>query len=246
MHKRGIYTVAENMLIARGTYLMRLVGDTRYIVAPGQFINIELDGFYLRRPISICDWSEDGITIIYKVLGEGTRLMAGMTAGQKLDVLTGLGNGFSISESVQAPLFVGGGVGVPPLYGLAKRMADGERAMTVVLGYNSAEDAFLAEEFKKLGANVIISTVDGSAGTRGFVTDAIGDEKPAYDYVYACGPMAMLEALHKSAAAPGQYSFEERMGCGFGICMGCSCQVKYGYKRICVEGPVLASDEIIW
>lgn len=246
MYKRGIYKVTENRLIARATYLMRLEGDTQYLTAPGQFINIELEGFYLRRPISICDWSEGEITIVYKIAGQGTELMSRMEPGAMLDVLTGLGNGFSINEPVKAPLLVGGGVGVPPLYRLAKDLVDSGRKITVALGFGSKDDVFFAEKFEELGAEVIISTVDGSMGTKGFITDAISDEKPDFDYVYSCGPLAMLEAVDKNTKVKGQYSFEERMGCGFGGCMGCSCQVKYGYKRICVEGPVLMSDEIIW
>ena len=223
---------------------MTLVGDTDDITAPGQFINIALAGFYLRRPISICDWNEGSITIIYKVVGRGTAHMKTLKAGESLDVLTGLGNGFDPSKSGATPLLIGGGVGVPPLFGLAKRLVEQKKMVSVILGFNKKSEVFYAEEFKKLGVKLLITTVDGSLGTKGFVTDAMTDI-PA-SFLYACGPEAMLNAIYTASSIDGQFSFEERMGCGFGACMGCSCQTRYGYKRICKEGPVLERGEIVW
>ena len=226
---------------------MVLAGDTQWITAPGQFVNIALEGRYLRRPISVCDYDARTLTLVYKVVGGGTEQMSRMQPGQRLDLLTGLGNGFMLRDEVRRPLLVGGGVGVPPLYNLARRLLAEGREVTVVLGFNTQEEIFYADEFAALGARVIVATADGSRGVKGFVTDAIRSERPAYDYVYACGPMPMLRALGGAIGdVPGQFSFEERMGCGFGGCMGCTCKTKGGNKRICREGPVLKTDEIIW
>lgn len=245
MYKRGIYTIIENTPLTETVWKMVVGGDTQYITASGQFVNIELPGKFLRRPISICDYDDKTITLIYKVVGEGTEQMSGMKAGEQLDMLTGLGNGFTVAHSSKKPLLVGGGVGVPPLYNLTKRLIDAGKCVTVVLGFNIAEEVFYADDFAALGADVIVATADGSRGVKGFVTDAIAAGVD-YDYVYACGPMPMLRALSGAIKSKGEFSFEERMGCGFGGCMGCTCKTKEGNKRICKEGPVLTTDEIIW
>ena len=237
-------TVDENRKIAKNTFLMRLDGDTTAITAPGQFINIRLDGYFLRRPISVCDCDREGLKIIYKTVGQGTKEMSKQTAGTKLDILSGLGNGYDTSKSGQNPVLIGGGVGVPPMYMLCKRIiAEGKKA-TVILGFNSADEVFMVEEFKKTGAEVLVATADGSVGTKGFVTDILKDLD--YTYFYTCGPMPMFKAIESIAKTSGQYSFEERMGCGFGACMGCTCKTKYGSKRICKDGPVLEREEIVW
>ena len=231
--------IRKNALLAPGVYEMTLAGDASAITAPGQFINIRLDGLYLRRPISVCDWGEGWIRVIYKVVGKGTAKMAEMTPGQKLDVLTGLGNGYDLAPARGKRIaLVGGGVGIPPLYGLAKRL--GGEAFCCVLGFNRASEIFYAEEFAQYG-KVILTTVDGSAGVRGFVTDAL--RQLDYDYYFACGPEPMLRAVH-ALGKEGQLSFETRMGCGFGACMGCSCETLAGPKRICVDGPVMRSGEV--
>lgn len=245
MKKRGIYEVIANDKIAKDVHKMILKGDTSYITFPGQFINIKIDDLYLRRPISICDYDKETITIIFKVVGHGTEKMAEMRKGTKLDILTGLGNGFNKKRSGKTPLLVGGGVGTPPMYRLCKELIDERKSPIVVLGFNSKEDVFFEDEFKKLGAEVHVSTVDGTYGTKGFVTDIIKDLKN-YTYHYACGPLPMLKALYNIADGDGEYSFEERMGCGFGACMGCTVKVKDGFKRVCKDGPVLKKEEIVW
>ncbi|MBQ2603841.1 MAG: dihydroorotate dehydrogenase electron transfer subunit [Clostridia bacterium] len=242
---QGTYSVLSNINIAKDVYKMILGGDTSQITAPGQFINIKLDGLYLRRPISICDFDENSITIIYKVVGAGTELMSRFEAYKNLDVLVGLGNGFDISKSGDRPLLIGGGVGVPPMYYLCKALLEKGVSPTVILGFNSAEDVFYEKKFKKLGVPVYVATVDGSCGIKGFVTDVVplvGE----YSYFYTCGPLPMFKAVYKTCITSGQFSFEERMGCGFGACMGCTCKTKYGNKRICKDGPVLEKEEIIW
>ncbi len=246
MYKKGIYRILANEPLTQSVWRMTLEGNTQWITAPGQFVNIALEGRYLRRPISVCDYDERTITLIYKVVGDGTAQMSRMAAGTELDLLTGLGNGFSIREEVRRPLLVGGGVGVPPLYHLAKRLLAAGRPVEVILGFNTAAECFYEEEFRALGCTVTVATADGSRGVRGFVTTAIAERKPDFDYFYACGPLPMLRALAEAVEQDGQLSFEERMGCGFGACMGCSCKTKYGNKRICKEGPVLEKGEIIW
>lgn len=244
MYKQGIYKIISNKQLTADVFEMVLEGDTQYITAPGQFINIKLEGKFLRRPISVCDYSENTVTIIYKVVGEGTQQMSEMSAGETLDCLTGLGNGYDINKAeYKKPLLIGGGVGVPPLYNLAKRIIEKGIKPTVILGFNKKEEIFYENEFKALGAEVIIATADGSYGVKGFVTDAMPDD---YDYFFTCGPMPMFKAIESVVKTSGQYSFEERMGCGFGACMGCSCKTKYGNKRICKDGPVLVREEIIW
>ena len=246
MYKKGIYKIVANAPLTRDVYRMVLEGDTQWITRPGQFVNIELDGLYLRRPISICDWDENSITIIYKVVGRGTEQMCKMSVGEELDVLTGLGNGFNPDIECSEPLLVGGGVGVPPLYHLAKELLAQGKKVSVVLGFNTAAEVFYADEFRQLGAEVYVSTADGSMGVKGFVTDAIRESGVAFDYFYACGPLPMLKALCDNCSQKGELSFEERMGCGFGACMGCSCKTLTGNKRICKEGPVMRREEIIW
>jgi len=242
---QGIYSVTSNIKIAKDVYKMILSGETGAITAPGQFVNIKLDGYYLRRPISICDYDENSITLIYKVVGQGTELMSKFEVLQKLDLLVGLGNGFDISKSGSSPLLIGGGVGIPPLYNLCKQLiAKGEKP-TVILGFNSSYEIFALKSFEKLGVRVFVTTVDGSFGTKGFVTDAL-ELVGEYSYFYTCGPLPMFKAVYDNTVTSGQFSFEERMGCGFGACMGCTCKTKYGNKRICKDGPVLVKEEIIW
>ena len=223
---------------------MVLSGDTSEFTKPGQFLNVKLEGFYLRRPISVCDWDETTVTIIYKVVGNGTLCMSKLKSGEKLDILTGLGNGFDTSKSGQNPVLIGGGVGVPPMYNLCKTLINEGKKVTVILGFNSKQDVFYEDEFTSLGATVFVATADGSYGTKGFVTDVLCDID--YSYFYTCGPMPMFKAIESIAKTSGQYSFEERMGCGFGACMGCSCKTKYGNIRICKEGPVLEREVVIW
>ena len=245
--KQGFYTVIENKQIADSTYLIRLSGDNSETGRPGTFVNIRLEGFYLRRPLSVCDSSSDTLTLIYKVVGEGTEALAATPAGAMLDLLTGLGNGYdtTVLNNNSRPLLVGGGCGSPPLYLLAKTLIRAGVPVVIILGFNRQSEVFFEEEFRALGADVTITTADGSHGRRGFVTDAMGDIK--YDYIFACGPEPMLRAVYeRSGNIPGQFSFEERMACGFGACMGCTCKTKYGDKRICKDGPVLEKEEILW
>ncbi len=238
------YKVVSNKPIARSVYELRLSGDTSAITAPGQFVNFKVDGCYLRRPISVCTYDEAGLTVIYKVVGVGTELMAKWEAGQEVDTLTGLGNGYDISLAGERPLLIGGGVGVPPMYHLCRVLREAGREVTVILGFGTAAEVFYEEEFKKLGATVYVTTADGTVGTRGFVTDVM--KELDYTYFYTCGPMPMFRAVEKIAKTSGQFSFEERMGCGFGACMGCSCKTLTGNKRICMDGPVMKREEIIW
>lgn len=242
--KQSIFKIKKNEKIAKNIMRMVLSGDTSDIVRPGQFVNILVDGFFLRRPISVCDYDEKTLTIIYKVVGEGTEAMSEYKPGKELDVMTGLGNGYDLSKSGDTPLLLGGGVGVPPLYNLCKKLAAEGKKPTVILGFNTKDEIFYEKEFKKAGAKVYVTTVDGSYGTKGFVTDVMKDL--SYSYFYTCGPEPMLKAIYDASATSGQLSFEERMGCGFGACMGCSCKTKYGNKRICKDGPVLEKEEIIW
>jgi len=244
--KDSLFTVRSNREIAYLMYEMRLSGPAADCMRPGTFVNLKIEGNYLRRPISVCDATEDELVLLYKVVGEGTAQMSRMTAGMELDLLTGLGNGFSMAIDSQSPLLVGGGVGVPPLYNLARKLLAEGKCVRVVLGFNTASEIFYAEEFRALGCEVYVATADGSVGVKGFVTTAIAECKIDFDYFYACGPIPMLKALCDNVLQDGQLSFEERMGCGFGGCMGCSCKTKYGNKRICKEGPVLLKEEIIW
>ena len=240
--KQGIYTITANEALTKDVWRMVLAGDTSAMSAPGQFVEISLPGFYLRRPISVCDYDAETLTLIYKVVGSGTEIMAGLPAGTKLDVLTGLGNGYDTTLSGDRPVLVGGGVGVPPMYNLCKKLMAQGKHPQVVLGFNTGAEIFLAEEFKALGVDVHVATADGSVGTRGFVTDVI--KNLSYTYFYSCGPMPMFKAMETVMQTSGQYSFEERMGCGFGACMGCTIQTKTGYKRVCKDGPVFFREEV--
>ena len=244
--KQSLFTITENECLAQGIWRMRLQGDTSAITAPGQFVNLKLDGFFLRRPISVNDLEGDTVTIIYKVLGEGTEQMTQYPVGKVIDMLTGLGNGYDVAKSGDKPLLVGGGVGIPPLYLLCRRLMAQGKHPRVVLGYNTASEIFLADDFRALGAEVTVLTADGSFGAKGLVTDGIQAESGDYTYLYTCGPEPMLKAVYGVVETSGQFSFEERMGCGFGACMGCTCKTKYGNKRICKDGPVLEKEEIVW
>jgi len=242
--RQSIFKITENTPLTKTVYKMKLQGDVSDITASGQFVNIKLDGLYLRRPISVCDCEDGVLTLIYKVVGKGTEQMAEMSAGEELNILTGLGNGYDLSPSGDKPLLLGGGVGVPPLYMLAKKLIAEGKKVSVVLGFNTKDEIFCEEDFKALGAEVYVTTADGSYGIKGFVTDAMKDID--YSYFYTCGPEPMLKAIYKASNTSGQFSFEERMGCGFGACMGCSCKTITGYKRICKDGPVLEKEEILW
>ena len=241
--KQGIFKITENVALTDSVMRMRLEGDTSAITDAGQFINIKLEGLYLRRPISVYDCDEKAVTIIYKVVGKGTEQMKKMTE-EELDVLTGLGNGYDLSKAGDKPLLIGGGVGVPPMYLLAKKLKAMGKDVSVILGFNTKSEIFCEEDFKALGCKVTVATADGSYGVKGFVTTAMKDMD--YSYFYTCGPEPMLKAIYNESKTSGQFSFEERMGCGFGACMGCSCKTLYGNKRICKDGPVLVKEEIIW
>ena len=244
--KQGLFSITQNEKIAQSVYKMRLSGDTSAIKKAGQFVNIKLDGFFLRRPISVCDYTAEELLIIYKVVGKGTEKMSAMEKGEQLDILTGLGNGYDLTVKTEKPVLIGGGVGVPPLYKLSKELKNQGKRVSVILGFNSEKEIFFEEEFKEIADRVLICTDDGSYGIKGFVTDAIKDID--FDYFFACGPEPMFKALESTIdkGISGQLSFEQRMGCGFGACMGCSCKTLTGNKRICREGPVLFREEIIW
>ncbi len=243
--KQSIFKILTNENIADKVFKMTLSGDTSHISATGQFVNIKLDGMFLRRPISVCDFEEGMLTLIYKVVGKGTEFMSALKADYELDILTGLGNGYYTGLAGDKPLLIGGGVGVPPLYALAKTLRGEGKKVSVILGFNSKTDVFYEEEFKALGCDVFVTTADGSYGIKGFVTNAL-DMVGDYSYFYTCGPEPMLKAVYGATKTSGQFSFEERMGCGFGACMGCSCKTKYGSMRICKDGPVLVKEGIVW
>ena len=240
--KQSIFEILTNTPLTSSVYKMTLQGDTSAITAPGQFVEIALPGKFLRRPISVNDWSETSLTLIYKVVGHGTEQMAALPAGTRLDLLTGLGNGYDTSRSGETPVLVGGGVGVPPLYALCKKLLEEGKKPRVILGFNQESEIFLAKEFEALGVPTYIATADGSVGTKGFVTDVL--KNLPYSYFYSCGPMPMFRAMETVVTTSGQYSFEERMGCGFGACMGCSIQTKSGAKRVCKDGPVFQREEV--
>ena len=241
--KQSWFTVLENLPLTETVYRMVLTGDTEAITAAGQFVNVRLDGMFLRRPISVCDCVRDRLVLVYKVVGHGTEKMSQMKPGQKLDLLTGLGNGYDLNAVGEKPLLIGGGVGVPPMFMAARKLREAGKPVTVILGFNTAEEVFFEEEFRALGCEVKVATVDGSKGIKGFVTDAM---ESGYTHFITCGPEPMLKAVYKKSETSGQFSFEERMGCGFGACMGCSCKTVTGYKRICKDGPVLRKEEILW
>lgn len=235
-----IFTVSANERIAVNTYRIILEGDTSDITRPGQFVNIKIPGKYLRRPLSVCDWEDGKLTLIYKVVGEGTCILSNASLGEKFSVLLALGNGYDLSLH-DNPVLVGGGVGVPPLYGLAKRLLQRNIRPSVVMGFNKSDECFYDSEFRSLGLDVKVTTLDGSSGVRGVVTDVLDGG----EYVYACGPLPMLWAVHRKVA-DGQFSFEARMGCGFGVCMGCSIRTRGGFRQICKDGPIFNHSEIIW
>lgn len=239
-----MFEVADNRSLTDTVFQMLLKGDTTAVTAPGQFVNVKINSFFLRRPISVCDYEDGRLVLVYKVVGGGTAALAKSVQGDKLDCLCGLGNGYSLGESGRKPLLIGGGVGIPPLYALCKQLIVQGKQPTVILGFNTEKEIFLENEFRSLGAEIMITTADGSRGIKGFAADAMHGLD--YTYFYTCGPEAMLKAVNRAAQTDGQFSFEERMGCGFGACMGCSCETKYGAKRICKEGPVLKREEIIW
>ena len=241
--KQSLFEIVKNEKLTENVFKMTLSGDTSEIKTPGQFVNIKLEGLFLRRPISVHDCYDGTLVIIYKTVGKGTNLMSHMNSGA-LDLLTGLGNGYDTSISGKRPLLIGGGVGVPPLYLLAKKLVSEGKDVSVILGFNTSDEVFCEDEFKALSNDVRVTTVDGSYGTKGFVTDAF--DGIDYTYFYTCGPEPMLKAVYKATETSGQFSFEERMGCGFGACMGCSCKTVTGYKRICKDGPVLKKEEILW
>lgn len=238
-----ILTVQSNRQLTSNVFEMKLTGNLSKITRPGQFVNLKLEGLYLRRPISVCDYTENSLTIVYKVVGKGTELMSKMTGGEKIDTLVGLGNGFDTSVQTNNPVLIGGGVGTPPMYNLCKTLKSQGKFVTVILGFNTKSEVFYEQEFKEVADKLIIKTADGSYGEKGFVTT---DYTHEYDYVFTCGPEPMLKAIYNTATVSGQFSFEERMGCGFGACMGCTCKTKYGNKRICKDGPILVKEEIIW
>lgn len=241
--KQSIFTILSNTALTDSVYKMVLSGDTSDITAPGQFVNIQLSGLFLRRPISVCDYDEETLTIVYKVVGKGTEQMSTMAPGEKLDILTGLGNGYDLSITGEHPVLLGGGVGVPPMYNLAKKLLAQDKTVSVILGFNTKSEIFYENEFRSLGCDVTVTTVDGSYGTKGFVTDALPEN---YTHFCCCGPEPMLKAVYRATKTSGQMSFEERMGCGFGACMGCSCKTLTGSKRICKDGPVMKKEEILW
>ena len=241
--ERVVFKIKDNKKIAKNVFEIKLEGNTDAITKSGQFVNIQLDGLYLRRPISVCDYSKNSLTLVYKVVGKGTEQLSKMEKGD-LDVLVGLGNGYDTELSGKEPVLIGGGVGVPPLFNLCKKLLAEGKKPSVILGFNTKDEIFYEEEFKKLGVNVYVTTVNGEYGIKGFVTDVLKNIN--YTYFYTCGPEPMLKAVYNSTATSGQLSFEERMGCGFGACMGCTCKTKYGNKRICKDGPVLVKEEIIW
>ena len=244
--KQTVFEIVTNRPLTESVYEMTLKGDTSAITRPGQFVELSLEGYFLRRPISVCNYEEGTLTLIYKVVGKGTAQMATLAAGTQIDTLTGLGNGFDTSVKYNHALLVGGGVGVPPLYRLARNLVAEGKKVSVVLGFNTAAEIFYREQFEALGAEVVVATADGSVGVKGFVTDAIAQSGIDADYFFSCGPLPMLRALTNALTIPGQISLEERMGCGFGICMGCSIQTVSGAKRVCKEGPVFRKEEILW
>ena len=237
------YRIIENAPVAPGVYRLRLSGDTSMVKAPGQFAQIQIPGFYLRRPISLCDWDGGGMTLIYKAVGPGTDTLSRMESGETIDALNGLGNGYDLTDCGARPLVIGGGVGIPPLFGLTKALLTRGVTPAVILGFNKREEIFLLDAFRDLGLEPVATTVDGSFGVKGFVTDALPE---TYDSFFACGPLPMLKAVFRACDAPGQLSLEERMACGFGACMGCSIQTSSGPKRVCKDGPVFRKEDLPW
>ena len=244
--QQGLFTIKSNERIADGTYMMYLAGDTSAFFRGGQFLDVAIDGFFLRRPLAVTEWDDKGMSVIYKVVGKGTAEMSRMHSGATLDILTGLGNGFDADECAGSALIVCGGIGASPTFSLAKELIAQGKKVTVVLGFNKADEIILADEYRSLGAEVYIATLDGSVGTKGFVTDAIKAAAPEFDYFYTCGPKVMMKAVCGMLTQPGEASMEERMGCGCGICYGCTCHTAEGPKRVCADGPVFKKEDIIW
>ena len=244
--KQSRFLLTQTRPLTADTYELTLSGDTSAITAPGQFVNLELPGKFLRRPISVCDWTDDTLRLLVKVVGDGTHTLTHAVPGTDWDVLSGLGNGFDASLGGAHPVLVGGGIGTAPLYGLARRMVQEGAVPTVILGFRTAADVLYEQEFAALGCPVQVTTEDGTAGLRGFVTDAL-NRLAGQPYVFACGPLPMLKAVHAlPILSGGQFSFEARMGCGFGACMGCTIPTKDGYKRVCKDGPIFFREEIVW
>ncbi len=243
---KSAFTLEQARQLTGDVWELTLAGDTSAVTAPGQFVNLELPGKFLRRPISVCDWDEGRLLLLVKEAGAGTRQLVRLPAGTELDTLSGLGNGFDLSAVPENAVLTGGGIGIAPLYGLAKRMIAAGRRPRAVLGFRSKADAFYREEFAALGLEVHIATEDGSLGTRGFVTDVL-KTLPEGQYVLACGPTPMLKAVHAlPQLSGGQFSFEARMACGFGACVGCTIQTKQGPRRVCKDGPVFQKEDIVW
>ena len=244
--EKAIYTILSNELIADKTFRMRLAGPTGSLKHAGQFVDVAIDGFYLRRPLAAQEWDSESLAVIYKVVGEGTAVMSEMTPGLTLEVLSGLGNGFDVDACKKNALIVCGGLGASPVFSLAKELLAAGKKVCVVMGFNTAADAVLIDDFKAMGADVHLATLDGSLGVKGFVTDAIKAVEPEFDYFYTCGPAPMMKAVCQSLEGPGEASLEERMGCGCGICYGCTCHTASGPKRVCADGPVFKKEDIIW
>ncbi len=246
MSKQCIFTVAENNPIAKDIQRMVLLGDTGACTAPGQFVDLSIEGMYLRRPLSMCEYDDKSITLVFRALGQGTAALRDYEPGREIDMLTGLGNGYSIPEAMRAPLIVGGGMGVAPMYAQARLLSELGYAPLMLLGFKSADDVFYLDRFRALNGTAYVTTADGSVGRAGMIVDLLPEMAGRFDYFYCCGPEPMMHAVSDRCNTSGQMSFERRMGCGFGACMGCTCKTKYGNKRICVDGPVLTKEEIIW
>jgi len=244
--KQVVFLIQSNIQIACQTWQMRLEGDSSALVSPGQFVDVAVEGFFLRRPFAARDWDAEGFDFIYKTVGEGTEAMSRMKPGQAIDVLTGLGNGFDSDSCKGKALLISGGLGASPLFPLAKRLIAEGKTVTAILGFNTAAEAILQSEYEALGAKVHMVTMDGSLGIKGLVTDAVKEVDPSFDFFYTCGPKVMMKAVCETLDGPGQASLEERMGCGCGICYGCTCHTDKGPKRICADGPVFNREDIIW
>lgn len=253
MNRDVLLKIVENRRIATKTWMMKLKGDTRYITNPGQFVNLLIKGKYLRRPISVGDYISDEngeLILFYDVVGEGTAMIAEMHPGKNIQSLMGLGNGFDTEKDCLRPALIGGGIGTAPLLALAKKLLNNGKKPVAFLGFNTCNDIVLEKDLNEIGIETIISTADGSKGTKGYVTDACKNYEKnnpgILDYFYACGPTPMLKAVCQEIKLPGELSLDERMGCGFGACMCCSVKTKDGAKRICKDGPVFKKEELIW
>ena len=257
--KQSVFHIVSNRPLTDDVFELRLAGDASAFTRPGQFAEISVEGLFLRRPISVCDWNDVELLLLVKAVGKGTNALRDLKSGASLDILTGLGNGFEVGQgtegtSASRTVLVGGGIGIAPLYALARQLSV-ERSrigiaapLPVILGFRKAADVFYVKEFVELGCNVMVATEDGSMGTRGFVTDVLSAHPElCYAYAYACGPMPMLRAVARlPQVTDGQFSFEARMGCGFGACMGCTIATTSGPKRVCREGPVFHKAELVF